>query len=86
MGAAASAIKSMEGDARGYSTLGPVTASGDRAYGNYGVMGSNVPSWTQKYYGQSLTPEQFLNNRTAQDAVFNGQFGNYVNKYGLEGA
>jgi hypothetical protein len=76
----------MEGDARGYSTLGPVTASGDRAYGNYGVMGSNVPSWTQKYYGQSLTPEQFLNNPTAQDAVFNGQFGNYVNKYGLEGA
>src|SRR5262249_28208119 len=31
----------------------------DRAYGKFGVMGANVPAWTQKYYGQALTPQQF---------------------------
>ena len=68
-----------------YGILGPLT-KGDRAYGKYQVMGANIPQWTQEALGQSLTPDQFLNNPQAQDAVFAHRFGQYVDKYGLEGA
>lgn len=76
------AIKSIESSGGNYGLTGPVTRSGDRAYGAYQVMGNNIPDWTQKHYGQALTPQQFLQNKEAQDAVFNGEFGGYVGKYG----
>jgi hypothetical protein len=69
-----------------YSALGPVTGSGDRAYGKYQVMGANIPEWTQAALGQPMTPEQFVANPQAQDAVFDHRFGGYVNQYGPEGA
>jgi hypothetical protein len=49
-------------------------------------MGANIPEWTKAHLGQSMTPDQFLSNPQAQDAVFKGQFGQYANKYGPEGA
>lgn len=79
------AISSIESGGR-YDLLGPVTRNGDRAYGKYQVMGANVPTWTKDALGQSLTPEQFLQSREAQDAVFAHRFGSYVSKYGPEGA
>jgi len=78
----ANAIKSVESSGGNYGAMGPATRNGDRAYGAYQVMGNNIPGWTQKHYGQSLTPEQFLHNAEAQDAVFNGEFGGSVSKYG----
>lgn len=69
-----------------YDALGPVTKTGDRAYGKYQVMGANVGPWTKQHFGQELTPEQFVQNPQAQDAVFNGQFGAYTKQYGPEGA
>lgn len=54
----------------------------DRAYGAYGVMGKNIPSWTEKHYGQRLTPDEFLANPEAQDAVAKGEFGSYVKARG----
>jgi hypothetical protein len=65
-----------------YKALGPVTKSGDRAYGAYQVMGSNIPQWTQRWLGKSMTPEQFLASPEAQDAVARGQLGSYLDKYG----
>lgn len=65
-----------------YSALGPETESGDRAYGRYQVMGANIPSWTKEALGQSLTPEQFLADKDAQNAVARHRFGMYVDKYG----
>ena len=65
-----------------YAALGPVTKSGDRAYGKYQVMGSNIPSWTQQWYGKSLTPQEFLASKEAQEAVAKGQLGSYLDKYG----
>ena len=70
----------------GYSALGPVTHAGDQAIGRYQVMGSNVGDWTEKYLGRRLTKEEFLNDPRAQDAVFNGKFGELVDKYGPQGA
>jgi hypothetical protein len=60
-----------------YSALGPQTG-GDRAYGRYQVMGANVGPWTKEALGQSLTPEQFIADPKAQDAVFNKIFGGYL--------
>lgn len=75
------AIRSIESSGN-YSALGPVLASGDRAYGAYQVMGANIPSWTRGALGQSLSPSQFLASQGAQDAVFNKYFGASLSKYG----
>lgn len=84
-GDAASAIANIESGGK-YDLLGPVTKTGDRAYGKYQVMGANVPQWTKAHLGQAMTPEQYLASPEAQDAVFKGQFGQYTQKYGPEGA
>lgn len=81
----AAAIKSIESSGN-YRALGPITASGDRAYGGYQVMGANVGPWTRQALGYSLTPAQFLENSSAQDAVFQKVFGGYASKYGASGA
>ena len=79
----ADAIASIESQGSGgYSAVGPQTAKGDRAYGKYQVMDFNIPTWTQKHLGQKLTPEQFLASPEAQEAVFQGEFGASVQKYG----
>lgn len=69
-----------------YDALGPVTKTGDRAYGKYQVMGANIPEWTKAHAGREMTPQEFVASPEAQDAVFKGQFGQYANKYGNEGA
>lgn len=66
----------------GYSAIGPVTSSGDRAYGRYQVMGNNIPSWTKEVLGRAMSPDEFLRDHAAQDAVFNAKFGQSVRKYG----
>src|SRR5665213_4293527 len=79
------AIASIESGGN-YSNLGPITRTGDRAYGKYQTMGANIPTWTQQVLGKAMTPEQFLANPQAQDAVFNAVFGGYANQYGPAGA
>lgn len=81
MSAYAQAIKSIESSGN-YGALGPVLKSGDRAYGAYQVMSANIPSWTKAATGTAMTPSAFLNNKDAQDAVFNKYFGASVAKYG----
>jgi len=57
----------------------------DRAYGKYQVMGDNVGPWTEKYVGQRMTADAFLADPAAQEAVFAGEFGSYVERYGTVG-
>lgn len=85
LGGAANAIAGIESGGR-YNALGPVTKTGDRAYGKYQVMGSNIPVWTEKYLGRRMTPEEFIASPEAQEAVFKGEFGRLAAKYGPEGA
>src|SRR6185369_13619380 len=68
-----------------YSAVGVPTKYG-RAMGRYGVIEANVPKWTAEALGQSMTPQQFLAETKAQDAVFDNKFGQYVDKYGPEKA
>jgi len=77
----AKAIQSIESGGN-YGALGPLTRTGDRAYGAYQVMGANIPSWTKGATGSSLSPSEFLGNKSAQDAVFEKYFGASVSKYG----
>lgn len=83
-----SAISGIEsgGSKNPYSLVGVATRNGDRALGKYQVMASNVPQWTQDALGQSMTPQQFIASPDAQEAVFRHRFGQYVDKYGDEGA
>ena len=81
MPAAKAAIANIESGGN-YSTIGPVTKSGDRAYGKYQVMGANIPSWTKQALGVAMTPQEFLNNRDAQEKVFEDQFARNTARYG----
>src|SRR5262245_53704873 len=70
-----------------YTAMGRrIPATGDRAYGRYQVMGANIPQWTQQALGYPMTPQEFLKNPDAQDTVFKHIFGQYVDKYGEQGA
>ena len=82
------AIAAIESAGSGdYGAVGPVTnRQGNRAYGRYQVMASNIPSWTKQALGVEMTPEQFLASKEAQDKVFDTIFGGYAQKYGERGA
>ncbi len=89
MSRASKATASIEsGSPKGnYRELGPIIPkTGDRAYGKYQVMGANLPEWSSKYLGRTLTPEQFLADPQAQEDLYKAKFGEYIQKYGPEGA
>jgi len=65
-----------------YKAIGADTGGGNRAYGKYQVMASNIPSWTKEALGKSMTPQQFLNSPQAQDAVAEYKMGKYLQQYG----
>lgn len=58
------------------------TGKGDAAYGRYQVTGANIPVWTKQVLGTAMTPQQFLHDPSAQDAVFKAKFGQYVAQTG----
>jgi hypothetical protein len=79
------AIASVESGGR-YDIVGPTHPKLGRALGKYQVMESNLPEWSRRYLGREYTPEEFLASEKAQDDLFNGRFGEYVQKHGPEGA
>lgn len=77
------AIASIESAGSGdYQAVGPRHPRLGRALGRYQVMEANVGPWTEKHLGRRLTPEEFLASPEAQDAVFDGEFGSYVQQFG----
>jgi hypothetical protein len=56
------------------------------AVGAYQVLKSNIPSWTKKALGYSMTWQQFRDSPSAQDKVAEVILGGYYNKYGAAGA
>ncbi|WP_130228880.1 hypothetical protein [Bradyrhizobium sp. Leo121] len=57
-----------------------------RALGKYQVMSENVRPWSKEVLGREVSPQEFIQNPQLQDAIFNGKFGQYVDKYGPDGA
>lgn len=81
----AGAISSIESGGN-YRAIGPETGTMGRALGKYQVMSANVGPWSKEVLGREVTPQEFLQNPQLQDAIFNGKFGQYVEKYGPDGA
>ena len=71
-----------KGQSDPYDVLGPVTKSGDRAYGKYQVIGDNIPSWTKEVLGVEMTPDEFLDDPAAQDKVARAKLGQYIQQTG----
>lgn len=81
------AIASIESEGSGdYAAIGPRHPKMGRALGRYQVMESNIGPWGMEALGREVTPDEFLANPEIQDAIFDNQFGKYVEKYGPEGA
>lgn len=81
------AIASIESAGSGdYSAIGPTHPKLGRPLGRYQIMESNIPAWSQEVLGRAVTPDEFMANPQLQDAIFDGKFGQYVQKFGLEGA
>ena len=67
-----------------YSVIGPRTKYG-RPLGKYQVTEANLPKWSEEAGLGRLTPEEFLGNKKAQEAVARMKFAEYMQKSGLEG-
>ncbi|WP_111732193.1 hypothetical protein [Roseovarius amoyensis] len=65
-----------------YDAVGPETSNGGRAYGRYQVMDFNVGPWTEEVLGRRMTPQEFLSDPEAQDAVFDAKFGAAYEQHG----
>lgn len=76
------AIANKESYGGNYGAIGPITRNGDRAYGAFQVMGNNIPSWTERAGVGRMTPQEFLANPSAQEAVFKDQSERNFARYG----
>jgi hypothetical protein len=69
-----------------YGIKGPVIPkgpfAGQQPIGRYQVMEGNIGPWTKIALGKELSPEEFRQNKEAQDAVFNKIWGDNYRKYG----
>lgn len=70
----------------GYAAIGPTHPTLGRALGKYQIMEANIGPWSEKHLGRRVSVEEFMANPDIQDQIFDGEFGGYVRKYGLEGA
>src|SRR5690606_31403652 len=81
------AIASIESRGSGdYSAIGPRHPRLGRALGRYQIMEANIGPWSQKHLGRRVSVAEFMASEAIQDAIFDGEFGEYVEKFGLEGA
>lgn len=81
------AIASIESKGSGnYRAVGPTHDKLGRALGRYQIMEANIGPWSQAALGQAITPDEFMANPELQDKIFDHRFGQYVEKYGPEGA
>lgn len=69
-----------------YQARGPEVKSGmyagQSALGKYQVMPGNLESWTRELFGFEMTPEEFLKNEDAQEAIFKHQMTKNYKRYG----
>jgi hypothetical protein len=73
-------IKKVESGGR-YSVVNSIGA-----VGAYQVMKANIPSWTKRALGYSMTWQQFRDSPQAQEKVADVILGGYFKQYGAEGA
>jgi hypothetical protein len=79
------AIAKIESGGR-YDAVGPTHPKMGRALGKYQVMEANVGPWSRQVLGREVSADEFLRTPELQDAIFDGIFNGYVEKFGPEGA
>lgn len=50
------------------------------ALGRYQVMPENVPYWSEKYLGRTISPDEFINNPQLQDELVNAVMGEMLQR------
>ena len=81
------AIGNLESRGSGdYAAVGATDPKLGRALGRYGIMEANVGPWSKEVLGREVTADEFMADPSIQDAIFDAKFGQYVQKYGEEGA
>jgi hypothetical protein len=83
--AAATRLQESGSPSGNYGAIGKPVKRGDGfdyAYGAYGIMGANIPSWTEEVLGKPMTPDEFLRDPAAQDKVAKAKLAEYHAKYG----
>jgi hypothetical protein len=78
--------KESSGNYSNVTTTRDRTGRTQSALGAYGVMDFNVGPWTREVLGREMSPQEFLNDRNAQDAVAKAKLSQYAQKYGTTGA
>lgn len=53
----------------------------DRAYGKYQIMGANIPGWSRKYLGHSISIDEFLARPELQEKIARGRLQDYWKQY-----
>jgi hypothetical protein len=56
------------------------------ALGAYQMLPSNVAAWSKAALGRTVSNSEFLNSPSEQDAIARYELGQYLSKYGLQGA
>jgi len=80
----AAAIRKIESTNRYHITAD--AGRGRTALGAYQVLDTNLASWSRAALGRSVSREEFLRSPHIQDRIFHHRFGQYVRKYGPDGA
>lgn len=68
------------------TTTNARTGRQQSALGAYGVMETNLGPWSKEILGKEVSKEEFLASRDIQDEIYRGKMGQYIQKYGVEGA
>lgn len=65
-----------------YAAKSPVNANGSVALGKYQILDTNIPSWSKEAMGKSITPDEFLKNPAAQEAIAKYHMSKMYDQYG----
>jgi hypothetical protein len=68
------------------TTVNKRTGQSQSALGAYGVMENNLAEWSKEVLGRTVSKEEFLKNPEIQDQIYNTKMGQYIQRYGVEGA
>lgn len=80
-------IAKIESDGSGgYEAVGATHETLGRALGRYQIMEANIPQWSKDALGREVSVGEFMSNPSIQDAIFDHRFGEYVKRFGEEGA
>lgn len=65
-----------------YDAVSPVNRNGQRAYGKYQILASNIPAWSREVLGYPVSVKEFVSNPDIQDTIAKTKISQYAEKHG----